>query len=86
MQVTRDKWDNVQGELADAHIQVKNWRLEATRYRDKWLAEQKRADYQVGMAHGSELNADKYASMFRTMLWVNWILWGINILVILLLI
>ena len=86
MQVTRDKWVGLQGELADAQLSVKNWKLEATRYRDKRLAEQKRADYATGFVHGSDLRTEQVQKWFRTMLTVNWILWGINILVILLLI
>lgn len=86
MQVTRDTWDKLQGELADAQLDTRNWKAEAGRFRDKWLKEQGRADELLGSRDTLASESADNRAMFRTMLRVNWILWGINMLLILLLI
>lgn len=50
---------------------LNDWKLEAQRFREKWLKSEERKNIYRGKARA-------YRFMFKWMLKVNWILWGVS--------
>lgn len=72
-------------QLVDLGLQLDDWKRESNRFRDKWLAAERRADIADGRWLEARADNDRIHMRFVYMLRTNWLLWIVNVVVLLLL-
>ena len=75
MQISKESWDALQVKLSETEIRRDDWHREADRFREKWLAAEKNANEMNGANIAALCQIDDQVKMNRYLLYVNWALW-----------